>query len=78
MKHAERHLDIIRLEQEQLSGDEMDLDGEMEENRRAYHEIGAKVKAAGESVEKIRNILSLIKFFSSYLCYTSYFLVIKK
>lgn len=56
MKHAERHLDIIRLEQEQLSGDEMDLDGEMEENRRAYHEIGAKVKAAGESVEKIKKI----------------------
>ncbi|WDN89945.1 chromosome segregation protein [Desulfosarcina sp. BuS5] len=60
MKHAERHLDIIRLEQEQLSGDEMDLDGEMEENRRAYHEIVAKVKAAGESVEEIKKNINVV------------------
>ncbi len=59
LKHAERHLDIIRLEQEQLSGDEMDLDGEVEENRRAYHEIGAKVKASRESVEEIKKNIKI-------------------
>ena len=53
-KHAERHMDIISLEQEQLSGDEMDLDDEMEKNRKAYYEIGAKVKTARESVEETK------------------------
>jgi len=50
LKHAERHQNIICLEQEQLIGERSDLDEEMEKHTAAVSEIADDVKAAEDNV----------------------------
>jgi len=50
LKHAERHQNIICLEQEQLLGERGDLDEEMEKYTAAVSEIAGDVKAAEDDV----------------------------
>jgi chromosome segregation protein len=52
MKSARRHLEIARLEQEQLMGEEMDLDDEIERHRSLLETIAADVVAARENVAR--------------------------
>jgi len=59
-KHAKRHLEIIRLEQEQLSGEESDLDDEMARYNKSLARIEQEVKTAQDGVveltEKIESV----------------------
>ncbi|MDJ0780510.1 MAG: chromosome segregation protein SMC [Desulfosarcinaceae bacterium] len=50
-KQACRHLEITRLEQEQLLGEESDIDAEMEKYHRALAGIEAEVTAAKQAME---------------------------
>ena len=60
LKHSERHLDIISLEQEQLSGDAIDIDDEIEESLKAYHEIQERVGAARERIAETKKSIEII------------------
>jgi chromosome segregation protein len=51
LKQARRHLEITRLEQEQLMGEESDIDAEMEKYHRALAGINAEVEAAKKAME---------------------------
>jgi chromosome segregation protein len=51
-KSARRHLEIARLEQEQLMGEEMDLDEEIERYNALLESIAGKVAAAQEAVAR--------------------------
>ncbi len=50
LKHARRHLEIVRLEQEQLLGERDDIDKEMVKHNKAAAEVESLVKKAQESV----------------------------
>ncbi|MFC1858699.1 chromosome segregation protein SMC [Thermodesulfobacteriota bacterium] len=50
LKHARRHLDIVRLEQEQLLGEESDLDDEITEYAGVLEKIKREVEVAQEDV----------------------------
>jgi chromosome segregation protein len=52
LKQARRHLEITRLEQEQLMGEESDIDAEMEKYHRALAGIEAEVAAAKNTLEE--------------------------
>jgi chromosome segregation protein len=50
LKHARKHLEIVRLEQEQAMGEESDMDEQMEKYNRALTEIEARVKTSRDHV----------------------------
>ncbi|PIE67226.1 MAG: chromosome segregation protein SMC [Deltaproteobacteria bacterium] len=52
MKSARRHLEIVRLEQEQLMGEEMDLDEEIEGHQKLLDTIAASVVEAQTNVAR--------------------------
>ena len=52
LKTARRHLEIVRLEQEQLMGEEMDLDEELERTNTLLETIAASVGDAQETVAR--------------------------
>ncbi|MEJ2640855.1 MAG: chromosome segregation protein SMC [Desulfosarcinaceae bacterium] len=52
LKQARRHLEITRLEQEQLMGEESDVDAEMEKYHQALARIEAEVAAAKKAMEE--------------------------
>jgi chromosome segregation protein len=52
LKNARRHLGIVRLEQEQLMGEEMDLDEEIERTNTLLETIAASVTEAQEQVAR--------------------------
>ncbi|MFO7559117.1 MAG: chromosome segregation protein SMC [Desulfobacterales bacterium] len=60
LKHAKRHLEIIRLEQEQILGEESDLDDEMARYNQSLARIEQEVKTAQDGVaeltEKIESV----------------------
>jgi len=60
LKHARRHLDIVCLEQEQLLGEESDIDDELFKYSHVIAEIEKDVNAAqnkvAETNENIRNV----------------------
>jgi len=68
IKHASRHLDIVRLEGEQLLGEESDLDEELEKYNRAISEIETTVKSAQDQVsvisDQIENVSAETEAFS--------------
>lgn len=49
-KHAQRHLDIVRLEQEQLAGESDEIEAEMARYRHAVAQIEQQVVAAQQTV----------------------------
>ncbi|WP_054697426.1 chromosome segregation protein SMC [Desulfosarcina cetonica] len=52
LKNARRHLDIVRLEQEQLMGEEMDLDDEIQRTNTLLETIAGDVEAAQTRVSQ--------------------------
>ncbi len=68
LKHARNHLEIVQLEQEQLLGEESDIDDEMAKYNRLSAEIEGEVKAAQKKVtetsEKIGSISSKMEDFN--------------
>ena len=52
LKNARRHLEIVRLEQEQLMGEELDLDEEIERTNALLETIAASVTGAQEQVAR--------------------------
>ncbi len=52
LKHAKRHLEIARLEQEQLLGEESDIDDQMKSYNQALAKIESDVKASQDEVAK--------------------------
>jgi chromosome segregation protein len=57
LKHAQRHLEIVRLEQERLLGEESDIDEEMTKYHAAVAVVEDQVKNAQETVsEKLEQI----------------------
>ena len=50
LKHAERHLEIIVLEQEQIEGEKSDIDDEMAKYHQALSQITTEIEAAQERV----------------------------
>jgi chromosome segregation protein len=57
LKHARRHLEIVHLEQEQLMGEEIDINEEMARYNTAVKKIESDVKAAQSKVsDKLKHI----------------------
>ena len=52
LKHAKRHLEVVRLDQENLMGEEIDLDEQIAQYNRSLAEIQNKVKDAQQSVTR--------------------------
>jgi chromosome segregation protein len=52
LKHTRRHLEIVRLEKEQLQGEDSDLDMEIAKYHKALEEIENRVKAAQQLLSK--------------------------
>ncbi len=52
LKGARRHLEIVRLEQDQLAGEQTDMDDEMRKYERERARIAEAVKAAQENVAR--------------------------
>ena len=52
LKNARRHLQIVRLEQEQLMGEEMDLDDELQRTNALLETIARQVAEAQETVAR--------------------------
>jgi len=50
LKHCRHHLDIVRLEREQLMGEESDADEEMEEYNKALSEISRQITSLQNTV----------------------------
>ena len=60
LKHAQRHLEIVCLEQERLLGEESDIDEEMAKYNEAVEEIENQVKNAQEMVsDKLEKIAAV-------------------
>ena len=60
LKHAQRHLEIVRLEQERLLGEESDIDEEMTKYNEAVAAVEDQVKNAQETVsEKLEQIAAV-------------------
>ncbi|MDP2646764.1 MAG: chromosome segregation protein SMC [Desulfobacterales bacterium] len=68
LKHASRHLDIVTLEEEQLMGDQSDIDDEMAKYNQALSGISAAVKKSQERIsrtsERINALSSEMENFS--------------
>ncbi len=65
LKHVRRHLEIVRLEKEQLQGEDSDLDEEIAKYHKAVGEIENMVKAAqqymSKKMEQINAVSSIIE-----------------
>jgi len=60
LKHAQRHLEIVQLEQERLLGEESDIDEEMTQYNEAVSVVENQVKNAQETVsEKLEQIAAV-------------------
>ena len=59
-KHARRHLDIVRLEQEQLLGETSDIDDEMTRHNKIIVEIEKEVKWAQDKVAGTSEKISVV------------------
>ncbi|MFZ5569234.1 MAG: chromosome segregation protein SMC [Thermodesulfobacteriota bacterium] len=53
LKHARRHMEVVRLEQEQLLGEESDIDDEIARNNEALTQVENEVKAYQQKVAEI-------------------------
>ena len=60
LKNAHRHLDILRLEEEQLLGEEIDIDQEMAQYHVSANRIAQDVKAAQQKVSEISDSIKAI------------------
>lgn len=57
LKHAEHHLEVVRLEQEQLLGEESDVDEELSKFQSILQQLGEKISAKQKEVtESVRQI----------------------
>jgi chromosome segregation protein len=69
-KHAKRHLDIVQLEQEQLLGEESDLEASLAEQNKILAAIENDVKAAQNNItetsQKITRISEKLDVFNQY------------
>ncbi|MCG6909125.1 MAG: chromosome segregation protein SMC [Deltaproteobacteria bacterium] len=54
LKHTRRHLDVLRLEQEQLLGEESDIDAEMSQYNQAIADIEKRVTEAQAAVAETK------------------------
>jgi chromosome segregation protein len=70
LKHAERHLDIVQLEQEQLLGEESDLNAKLAEQNGILAAIEQDVKAAKNNItetsQKITRVSEKLDAFNQY------------
>lgn len=53
LKHARRHLDILSMEQDQLTGEESDLDSEIAKNKTVVAQIADSVSIAQDKVTQL-------------------------
>lgn len=60
LKHAQRHLEIVRLEQEQLMGEESDIEDEIYKYHQALSDIKNKVKTAQDEVANISRTIESV------------------
>jgi chromosome segregation protein len=60
LKNARRHLEIVCLEQEQLLGEELDIDEEIAKYNKALAGIEIEVKASKDSVTKISETIGAV------------------
>jgi len=60
LKHARRHLEIVRLEQEQLMGEESDIEEEMAQYNHALAEIESEVAGAQKKVADLNGSISAV------------------
>ncbi len=60
LKHARRHLEIIRLEQEQLMGEECDIDDEISKVDQALQQVADEVRAAQDTVSRSTEAISSV------------------
>lgn len=60
LKHAHRHLEIVRLEQEQLMGEEIDIDSEMVKYNKAVAEVETRIKAAQKKVTETTQRIGVV------------------
>ena len=60
LKHARRHLEIVRLEQEQLLGEESDIEEEMAKYNHALAEIESEVVGAQQKVADLNDNISAV------------------
>ncbi len=67
LKHARRHMEVVRLEQEQLLGEESEIDDEIARNNAAMVQVENEIAAAQQAVEEITaKINSVSKELESY------------
>jgi len=59
LKHAKRHFEVVCLEQEQLLGEESDIDDEISRYQKALAENELKVKAAQDEVTEMSRGITL-------------------
>lgn len=52
LKHARQRLEIVRLEQEQFMGEEMDIDDELARHKETLAQLGREVREAQERVNR--------------------------
>ncbi len=60
LKHARRHLEVVNLEQEQLSGEASDIDADLGKTHRVLSEISDEIKEAQQSVAELSQQLSAV------------------
>ena len=60
LKNADRHLEIITLEKEQLQGDASDIDEEMSKYNAALAELSTEVKTAQDKVSNISTTIGTV------------------
>ncbi|MEW6671481.1 MAG: chromosome segregation protein SMC [Thermodesulfobacteriota bacterium] len=60
LKHARRHLEIVRLEQEQLMGEESDIEEEMAKYNYALAEIESEVAGAQKTVAGLNEAIGSV------------------
>ncbi len=60
LKNAERHLEIVRLEKEQLQGEANDIDVEMTKYNSALADLSAEVQAAQQTVSQISSSIDTV------------------
>jgi len=60
LKHARRHLEIVRLEQEQLMGEESDIEEEMAGYNQALAEMESEVAGAQKKVADLNDHISAV------------------
>ncbi len=60
LKHARRHMEVVRLEQEQLLGEESDIDDEIARNNEALIQVENEVKSFQQKVEEITGEIEVV------------------